>query len=46
MGVLVALILYILVAAGGIVLGPFSGNGVCQSYRFEVGAVAVIGGSA
>jgi hypothetical protein len=38
MGILVALILYILVSDGGVVLGPFNANGDCQSYRQEIRA--------
>ena len=37
-GIAIALILYVLVAGGGAVLGPFPSNGDCQSYRQALGA--------
>lgn len=38
MGMLVALILYMLVSDGRAVSGPFNANGDCQSYRQEIRA--------
>lgn len=38
MGMLVALILYMLVSDRGVVLGPFNANSACQSYRQEIRA--------
>ncbi len=37
-GILAALILYVLVSDGGAVFGPFSGNADCQSFRHAPGA--------
>jgi hypothetical protein len=38
LGIVLVFVVYVLTVSGGSVMGPFSGNGDCQSYRQALGA--------